>query len=313
MTSSYSNDTPEANSSYEDSILNSNYQVWAKKELASGLYIVSTPIGNLRDITLRALDVLASADEVWSEDTRQTQKLLGRYSINVKLSSYNDHNAANRRPLITEALKNGKTIALVSDAGTPLISDPGWKLVNEAIKAGANIIPIPGASASLAGLVASGLPSDRFFFTGFLPSKRQARRKALNDLSAIPSTLIFFERSSRLEDTLRDIGEVFGINRQVVIARELSKLFEEVRRGTVKQIIESVADKETPKGEIVLMVGPPMKASVDMGTTDVALKVSLRTKSVKDAVDEVSSQLGISKRSCYQRALEIKEKMTKEE
>ena len=287
-------------------MLNANAQAWAKIELTKGLYIVSTPIGNLRDITLRALDTLASVDEIYSEDTRQTQKLLSCYGLNVKQTSYNDHNAAKRRPAVIEKLKDGKSVALVSDAGTPLISDPGWKLVTETIEAGIEVISVPGASAPLAGLVVSGLPSDRFLFAGFLPSKSGARRQALRNLNEVKATLIFFERGSRLSDTLKDIGEALGFGRQIAVARELTKLFEEVRRGTVEQIIDLHANQEAPKGEIVVLVGPPLPRTLDTATIDEALQKAMRTLSLKNAVAEVSTDLGVARRDCYQRAILIK-------
>lgn len=309
MTSSKPTTTPETNPSNGDSVFKSNYQVWAKKELPNGLYIVSTPIGNLRDITLRALDTLASVDEVCSEDTRQTQKLLNCYGLNVKQSSYNDYNAAKRRPEIVERLKKGRSVALVSDAGTPLISDPGWKLVVESIESGVKVIPIPGASAPLAGLVVSGLPTDQFLFTGFLPIKSGARSKTLQVLREVQSTLVFFERSSRLLGTLKDIGSALGFNRQVVIARELTKLFEQIRRGTLETILEQYSTEQTPKGEIVIMVGPPSERKVETKIIDEALTTALQKQSLRNAVLAVSSQLGVAKRECYQRALLIVEKL----
>ena len=287
-------------------MLNQNTQAWAKIDLPTGLYIVSTPIGNLRDITLRALDTLASVDEIYAEDTRQTQKLLSCYGLSVKQTSYNDHNAAKRRPEVIGKLKDGKSIALVSDAGTPLISDPGWKLVTESIDAGIEVISVPGASAPLAGLVVSGLPSDRFLFAGFLPSKSGARRQTLRQLSEVKATLIFFERGSRLSDTLKDIGEALGLGRQIVIARELTKFFEEVRRGTVEEIIDLQDNHEAPKGEIVVLVGPPLELILDTATIDEALEKAMRTLSVKNAVAKVSSDLGVARRDCYQRAILIK-------
>ena len=306
MTSLKSATTPEPNSSIGNSILNSNYQVWAKKDLPKGLYIVSTPIGNLRDITLRALDTLASVDEVCSEDTRQTQKLLNCYGLKVNQSSYNDHNAAERRPEIIEKLKAGMSIALVSDAGTPLISDPGWKLVVGSIEASINVVPIPGASAPLAGLVVSGLPTDRFLFAGFLPPKSGAKQKALKVLRDVRSTLIFFERGSRLLATLKDMGLEFGFSRKIAIARELTKLFEQVQRGTIEEILEQYSNRQVPKGEIVIMVGPPLEQKVETETIDQALKTAMREQSLRNAVADVSSKLGVTKRDCYQRALLIK-------
>lgn len=309
MTSSEPTNAPASNPIDGDSPLNANCQVWEKKALPKGLYIVSTPIGNLRDISLRALDTLANVDEVWSEDTRQTQKLLNYYGLTVKQSSYNDHNAAKRRPKVIEKLKEGKSVALVSDAGTPLVSDPGWKLVVEAIEVGIEIFPIPGTSATLAGLVVSGLPTDRFLFAGFLPPKKSARQKILEELREIQTTLIFFERGSRLANTLKDIGKILGFKRKIAIARELTKLYEEVRRGTIETIIDYYSDQQTPKGEIVVLVGSAEVQSVGISKIDEALKLAMKTQTLKNAVADVSSNLGISKRECYQRALLIKEKL----
>ena len=214
--------------------------------LQPGLYVVSTPIGNLRDITLRALDVLAAADEVLAEDTRVAGKLLSAYGVKARLSPYHDHNGAERRPELLRKLSEGARIALVSDAGTPLVSDPGWKLAHEALEAGHRVFPIPGASAMLAGLVASGLPSDRFCFAGFLPPKQGARTQSLESLKAVPATLIFYESGPRLADTLADMASVLGAGRQGAVARELTKLFEETRRGTLADLAAHYAEAAAP-------------------------------------------------------------------
>ncbi|MCL4131190.1 UNVERIFIED_CONTAM: hypothetical protein GTU68_041097 [Idotea baltica] len=274
--------------------------------LPPGLYIVSTPIGNLRDITLRALDVLAAADEVLAEDTRVAAKLMSAYSLKPALSPYHDHNGATRRPDVLKKLQNGDVIALISDAGTPLISDPGWKLVHEALEAGIRVYPIPGASAMLAGLVASGLPSDRFMFAGFLPSKTGARKTAATALKSTPSTLIFYESGPRLAASLSDLAEILGEDRSAAVARELTKLFEETRRGTLQSLANHYAEHGAPKGEIVLLVGPPVDVQITPEALDDAIKDALTTLPTKAAANAVAEALNLSKREVYQRALYLK-------
>ncbi len=271
-----------------------------------GLHIVSTPIGNLRDITLRALDILSSVDEVLAEDTRVAAKLLNAHGISAKLSAYHDHNGAARRPDLIKRLEAGACIALISDAGTPLVSDPGWKLVREAAEAGVKIIPVPGASAMLAGLVASGLPSDRFMFAGFLPPKAGARKKLAEELIDIPSTLIFYESGPRLAAALRDLSDIMGGQREVAVARELTKLFEETRRGSLSELAEHYQQEGPPKGEIVLLVGPPLVREVSAEDIDTALTDALARLPVKAAANEIAETFGISKRDAYQRALQLK-------
>jgi len=273
----------------------------------SGLHIVSTPIGNLRDITLRALDVLASVDEVLAEDTRIAGKLLNAHGISAKLSAYHDHNGAARRPELLRRLQDGASIALISDAGTPLVSDPGWKLVNEAASAGVKIIPVPGASAMLAGLVASGLPSDRFLFAGFLPPKPGARTKAIAALLNVPATLIFYETGPRLSASLSDLAAVLGGTREAAVARELTKLFEETQRGTLAELAAHYAEVGTPKGEIVLLVGRPEIREASAEDIDAALRDALGRLPVKAAANEIAEVFGISKRDAYQRALALKD------
>ena len=273
----------------------------------SGLHIVSTPIGNLRDITLRALDILSSVEEVLAEDTRVAAKLLNAHGISAKLSAYHDHNGAQRRPELLERLKAGASIALISDAGTPLVSDPGWKLVREAVEAGINIVPVPGASAMLAGLVASGLPSDRFMFAGFLPAKSGARKKLATELAQIPSTLIFYESGPRLAAALRDVADIMGPDREVAVARELTKLFEETRRGTLGDLAAHYTEAGAPKGEIVLLIGPPPEQEASAEDIDAALTDALARLPVKAAANEVAETFGISKRDAYQRALTLKD------
>ena len=267
--------------------------------------MVSTPIGNLRDITLRALDVLAAADEVLAEDTRVAGKLMSAYGIKARLSPYHDHNGAERRPGLIAALQDGARIALISDAGTPLVSDPGWKLAHEALEAGVKVIPVPGASAMLAGLVASGLPSDKFLFAGFLPPKSGARKSAAEALKAVPGTLIFYESGPRLADALADLAAVLG-PRDAAVTRELTKLFEETRRGTLADLAAHYAEAGPPRGEIVLLVGPPGEAEVTAEGLDAALRDALQDQPTKAAANAVAEALGLPKREVYQRALQLK-------
>lgn len=278
----------------------------AAQPLASGLYIVATPIGNLRDITLRALDTLQAADEVLAEDTRVARRLLDAHGIRAKLSPYHDHNGAKRRPEILDKLENGAAIALISDAGTPLVSDPGWKLSREALDAGHRVFPVPGASALLAGLVASGLPSDRFMFCGFLPPKTGARKKAATDLASVPSTLVFYESGPRLAESLRDLADVLGDQREAAVSREITKLFEETRRGSLAELSAHYLEAGPPKGEIVLLVGPPLEQEVTEAALDEAILAALKTQSVKQAAAEIAEHLGLPKRDVYQRALALK-------
>lgn len=279
----------------------------AAQPLEPGLYVVSTPIGNLRDITLRALDVLAAADEVLAEDTRVARRLLDAHDIRAKVSPYHDHNGAIRRPEILEKLAEGRTIALISDAGTPLVSDPGYKLVRDAAEAGHKVIPLPGASAMLAGLVTSGLPSDRFMFCGFLPAKSGARKTEAASLATIPASLIFYETGPRLAASLSDLAETLGPDREAAVARELTKLFEETRRGTLQSLADHYAEAATPKGEIVLLIGPPLKKTLDQTDIDAALKAALKDLPVKQAANQVAAAFNIPKRDAYQRALALKD------
>lgn len=274
--------------------------------LSPGLYVVSTPIGNLRDVTLRALDVLAGVDEVLAEDTRTARKLLDAYSIRARVSPYHDHNGAIRRPEIVEKLRSGAAIALISDAGTPLVSDPGYKLVREVAADGHAVIPVPGASALLAGLVVAGLPSDRFLFAGFLPPKVGGRGKTLEDLCGIKATLVFFESGPRLVATLSDMAERLGAARKACVARELTKLFEESRRDTLAGLVDYYAEAGPPKGEIVILVAPAEGETVSTDALDTALRKALTTLPTKQAANVVADALGIPKRQAYQRALALK-------
>ena len=273
--------------------------------LAPGLYVVATPIGNLRDITLRALDVLAAADLVLAEDTRIAGKLLQAYGLSAKLERYDEHGAERTRPKAMAALAAGQTVALVSDAGTPLVSDPGYKLVREAAAQGYAVFPIPGASALLAGLSAAGLPTDRFLFAGFPPPKSAARRTFLEELAPIRSTLIFFEGGSRLAASLADMAAVLGGDRDAVVGRELTKLYETLYRGSLATL---AADPklDAPKGEIVILVGPGQAAHATASDIDTALNDALTRLRPAEAAAEVAKQLGLSRREVYQRAMAMR-------
>ncbi len=275
------------------------------RPLEPALYLVATPIGNLGDITLRALETLAAADVLACEDTRVTRNLLTRYGIRQRPVSYHDHNAAEAGPGLLAALAGGKSVALVSDAGTPLVSDPGYRLVGEAIAAGCRVVPVPGASAPLAALTASGLPSDAFLFAGFLPVKDGQRRQRLEMLKAIPATLVFFESPRRLDDTLAAMAEVLG-DRPAVVGRELTKAFEEFRRGRLADLAAHYAGADAPKGEVVLCVGPPPEESADAHDID-ALLLSLSAEmSASKAAAEAARLTGQAKPGLYRRLLELK-------
>jgi len=272
--------------------------------LASGLYIVSTPIGNLRDITLRALDVLAGADLVLAEDTRVAAKLLSAYGLKRKVERYDDHAGERIRPRVLATLAGGGRVALTSDAGTPLVSDPGYRLVREAIDAGFPVIPIPGPSAPLAALAVSGLPSDRFLFAGFLPPKSGPRRAALSDLASLRATLIFFESGPRLAETLADMTEVLG-PRPAVVARELTKLYETAVRGTLPELATDPRC-DHPKGEIVVLIGPGSDAAASVEDVNAALAEALTRLGPSDAAAEVAKALGLPRKDLYRQALALK-------
>jgi 16S rRNA (cytidine1402-2'-O)-methyltransferase len=272
--------------------------------LTGGLYLVATPIGNLRDITLRALDVLAAADAIACEDTRVTRRLLDHYAIATPLTPYHEHNAADARPKILARLAAGEAIALVSDAGTPLISDPGYKLVREASRAGHPITAVPGASAVLTALPISGLPTDRFFFEGFLPPKTAARQKRIDALSRIPATLVLFESGPRVAAALDDLAALLG-SRQAAICRELTKLHEEARRGDLPTLADAYRSNAETRGEFVLVIAPPADDEQTADDIDAMLRRALGRTSVKDAVGEVSAATGKSRREIYQRALTL--------
>jgi 16S rRNA (cytidine1402-2'-O)-methyltransferase len=273
--------------------------------LAPGLYLVATPIGNLRDITLRALDVLAAADLVLAEDTRVTGKLLAAYGLAKRLERYDEHAAARARPKVLAALAGGGRVALVSDAGTPLVSDPGYRLVVESLEAGAAVWPIPGASAALAALSVAGLPTDRFLFAGFPPPKSGARRTFLQGLKGVRSTLILFEGASRLGASLADMAAVLG-PRPAAVARELTKLHETLVRGDLASL---AADPTlaAPKGEVVIVVGPPAEEAASAPEdVDAALLEAIGRLSPADAAREVAAATGLPRRDLYGRALALK-------
>ncbi len=276
-------------------------------KLKAGLHIVATPIGNLRDITLRALETLAGADLIACEDTRVTRKLLQRYAIATPLTPYHEHNAAQARPLLLRRIADGAAVALVSDAGTPLVSDPGFKLVRAVQDAGFAVTTLPGASSLLAALTLAGLPTDQFLFAGFLPSKHAARRTRIAELSRIPATLVLFETGPRAAAALGDLADELGENRQAALCRELTKLHEEVSRGSLKMLAQACTNNE-PRGEIVLVIAPPPEAvPLSAEDTDDLLRQALARVSVKDAVGEVADATGLPRREVYQRAIALTE------
>jgi 16S rRNA (cytidine1402-2'-O)-methyltransferase len=272
---------------------------------AAGLYLVATPIGNLRDITLRAVETLAGVDLIACEDTRVSRRLLDHFGIATPLVSYHEHNAAAMRPRLLARLGAGAAVALISDAGTPLISDPGYKLVRAARAAGHAVVPVPGASAVLAALIASGLPTDRFFFEGFLPAKAAARRSRIDVLARIPATLVLFETGARLAAALADLAAGLG-GRTAAVCRELTKLHEEVRCGALPALAAHYADGAPVRGEIVLVIGPPEEAAAGSAEdADALLRDALARMSLKQAVGEVAAATGQPRRAVYQRALAL--------
>jgi 16S rRNA (cytidine1402-2'-O)-methyltransferase len=275
--------------------------------IAAGLHIVATPIGNLSDISLRALGTLAAADTVVAEDTRVTKTLLAHYGIGTPLTAYHEHNAHLVRPQLLARLKAGARLALVSDAGTPLVSDPGFRLVGDAVAQGIAVTAVPGASAVLAALVVAGLPTDRFFFEGFLPTKPGPRRARLAEIATIPGTLVLFEAPQRVAATLADCVDILGGQRIAAVARELTKYFETVRRGSLTELAERFAGDAPPKGEIVLLIGPPDEndAAVTEDTLDARIVRALETHSIKDAASIISGETGVPRRRVYARALQL--------
>jgi 16S rRNA (cytidine1402-2'-O)-methyltransferase len=272
--------------------------------LAGGLHLVATPIGNLRDITLRALEVLAAADLIACEDTRVTRKLLDHYGITTPLTPYHDHNAAEARPKLIARLEAGAAVALVSDAGTPLISDPGYKLVLAAREAGLSVNALPGASAVLTALAVGALPTDRFFFEGFLPAKDGARRTRIGELKRIPGTLVLFESGPRIAAALAELAAGLG-PREAAVCRELTKLHEEVRRGHLAALARDYAEGAESRGEFVIVIGPPQAVAQEPADIDAMLRQALARLSVKEAVAEIAGVTGAPRRKVYQRALAL--------
>ncbi|MEL6517461.1 MAG: 16S rRNA (cytidine(1402)-2'-O)-methyltransferase [Pseudomonadota bacterium] len=278
----------------------------AHNTLEAGLYLVATPIGAARDITLRALDVLAGADVIAAEDTRNTRRLMEIHGIALggrPLLAYHDHNGPQMRPALLRHIAEGRSVAYVSDAGTPLVADPGYALAREVIAAGLAVQAVPGPSALLAALVVSGLPTDRFLFAGFAPTNEAGRARVLRELAGVPATLVFFEAPKRLSRMLRSCVSVLGGERQAAVCRELTKKFETVKRGTLMQLATEFAD-QTPKGEIVLVIDRGRQGATD-ADRDAALRIALETQSLKDAVQAVAEALDLPRRDVYQAALKL--------
>ncbi|TMK36565.1 MAG: 16S rRNA (cytidine(1402)-2'-O)-methyltransferase [Alphaproteobacteria bacterium] len=285
---------------------------WAPEhELAPGLHLVATPIGNLGDVTLRALWVLRNADRILCEDTRVTARLLSRFGIATPLSPYHDHNADRVRPIVLEALHRGEKVALVSDAGTPLVSDPGFKLVRDALANNLPVTAVPGPSAALTALILSGLPPEVFLFAGFLPPRSGARRRMLAQWAKLVATLVFFEGPSRLAASLSDMAEILS-DRNVAVARELTKRYEEVRRGRLSALAEHYREAGPPRGEVVIVVGPPEPEAPREADIDTRLDRLLDTHSLRDAVAQLAAETGIPRRSLYDRALARQRKASRE-
>lgn len=280
---------------------------WQTREIAPGLYLVATPLGNARDITLRALDLLAGADVLVAEDTRSLRRLMDIHGVPLgerPLIAYHDHNGARARPRLMAALEAGQSVVYASEAGTPLISDPGFDLMRAALQAGVPCTTAPGPTAAVAALTLSGLPSDRFLFAGFLPTSAGKRKSALSELVGVPATLIFYESPKRLGAMLRDAVEVFGPDRAAVVCRELTKKFEERSAGGLDELARKYAD-ESPKGEIVVLIDRGAGPVTDATTVEAALQEALTRLSVKDAASEVSAIFGISRRDAYQMAMAL--------
>jgi 16S rRNA (cytidine1402-2'-O)-methyltransferase len=274
-----------------------------------GLYIAATPIGNLGDITLRALDILRRADVVACEDTRVTARLLSRHGIETPRISYHEHNAERALPKILVRLLDGECVVLVSDAGTPLISDPGYRLVRAALEAGHAVIPLPGPSAVMAGLVAAGVPTDRFYYGGFLPPKTGARRRAITTISGLSATLVFFESPRRLAGLLVDLADILG-TRDACVARELTKLYEELRRGRLADLREHYAAAAPPRGEVTVIIGPPDKSERPVSSDseiDALLREALKHQSPSRAAADVAALTGEDRRHIYRRAVALRE------
>lgn len=281
--------------------------VFQEIDLPAGLYLVATPIGNLRDMSLRALDVLASVDVVFCEDSRVSGKLMKAYGLKKKLAVYNDHSDDKQRAGVIALIQSGQAVALISDAGMPLISDPGYKLVRDCVAHGVSVTTIPGANALLSAIQLAGLPSDKFSFVGFLPSKNEARRKVLEEWKAVPGTLAFFESGPRLAESLQAAGEVLGA-RAAAVVREITKMHEEVRRGTLSELAAFYACEGAPRGEIVVVVAPPTERKWDEDDLCAALVEALETMRVKEAAAFVAEQSGEPKKRLYELAVGLAHK-----
>ncbi|MCK5295751.1 MAG: 16S rRNA (cytidine(1402)-2'-O)-methyltransferase [Alphaproteobacteria bacterium] len=282
-----------------------------RNKLTAGLYIIATPIGNSKDITLRAIDTLKSVDAVACEDTRVTGKLFSMLGIKASLFPYHEHNADKMKTVILERIKKGQAIALVSDAGTPLVSDPGFKLVRDCASENLYYTTLPGASSIMSALILSALPTNRFMFSGFLPPKQGARIKALEELKNIPATLIFFESARRLSACLKDMAEVFGA-RNAAVTREMTKMYEETRRETLTELAEQYASEPAPKGEIVIVVNAPDKTAKQLEPEEIddLVRKALKTMSTKDTAAFVAEQTGLPRKEIYARVIEIKNSET---
>lgn len=281
------------------------------EKIPPGLYFVATPIGAARDITLRALDVLAGCDMIAAEDTRNTRKLMDIHGIALggrPLIAYHDHNAPKMRPRILAALAEGRSVAYVSDAGTPLIADPGFSLSRAAIAADLPVFAVPGASAVLAALTVAGLPTDRFLFAGFPPNKSAARRKFLDEVKSVPATLIFYESGKRIQSSLNDMAHSLGEGRAVAVCRELTKRYEEVLRGTLAEVLAAFEGGAVTKGEFVVVVGPPAQQATSDREIEDALRLEMQDHSTKEAVRLVTDRFDLPRKRVYDMALTLKDK-----
>ena len=275
-------------------------------KLKSGLYVTATPIGNLGDMTERAKQVLSSVDIIACEDKRVSGILMQRFGIKTPMFPYHDHNGDAARPKIIERIVAGQSVALISDAGSPLVSDPGYKLVDELRRQNLGVFAVPGASSPIAALMVAGLPSDRFMFLGFLPNKEKAREKTLAEVKNTPTTLIFFESSKRVDKSFMAMAKVLGEDRQAAVCREITKLYEEVRRGSLADLAQQYAEGEAPKGEIVIVVAPPEDKTTAVGDLEEAVRFALETLSVKEAASAVAFMMNVPRKKAYQMALDIK-------
>ena len=284
------------------------------KKLDSGLHILATPIGTANDITIRALNILRDADILVAEDTRVLRKLMEIHGINLngrKILSYHDHNGEVQRPKLIALIKEGKVLAYASDAGTPLIADPGFSLTKLAIQNNIRVHAAPGASALLTALCLAGLPTDNFFFGGFLGSKSSQRIKNLQKIQNLDATIVYYESPKRTLSTLKDIFKIFGNDRLISVCREMTKKFEEVIRGTVDQVIDEIKSRHSFKGEVVIVLGPPTKKEISDEEIYSALQIALQEYRIKDAATQISEQFGVPKKRSYEMALRIKAEFKK--